>query len=212
MINVATADLITEGFMTGTAAQRTHMWRLRRDTRGEVGVFEDLQTLLVVVVGIAILLGSTLYNWSAISTTEQDQDLYDEAEHIVKQIEADEHLWAVNSYGDRYNDFYLKQSELLRLHYESENKTFIRSDYHYSVVFDDLNQHENETVTGSYPQSNPINITWLDRYHLGESEPVGKEMFVLQTKYTMVMDIQLDEYEWDVSVRHVCLVTVEVWR
>jgi len=211
MIKIASPDVITEGFMTATAAQAIWM-RFRRDTRGEVGVFEDLQTLLVVVVGIGILLGSTLYNWGAISSSEEDQDLYDEAEHIVKQIEANEHLWAHNSYGDRYNDFYIKQTELERISNEAEAKRTIRSDLSFQIVFDDLNQDEDRSFRGSYPPGNSTEYNWRDRYVIGEPAPEGKDTVVLSIQYAMVMDVQLAQYEWDVSVRHVCLVTVEVWR
>lgn len=197
--------------MTATIAQATWM-RLRRDTRGEIGVFEDLQTLLVVVVGVGILLGSTLYNWSAISSTEEDQDLYDEAEHIVKQIEANDQLRAVNSYGDTYNDFLLKQTELYQLMNETYAKRFIRSDYHFEIVFDDLNQDETISFVGSYPEPNATKYQWRDYYVIGEPVPESKDTVVLQVQYTMVMDVQLAQYQWDVSVRHACLVTVEVWR
>jgi len=198
--------LITEGFMTGTIAQALWM-NLRRDTRGEIGVFEDLQTLLVVVVGIGILLGSTMYNWGAISSTEEDQDLYDEAEHIVKQIEADEHLKAHNSYGALYNDFMIKQSELTRLFKEGDFDEVVRSDLKYSVTFDDL-------VIG--PENEVINETariwWYDRYTFGDTVPEGKETMVFTVQYAMVMDRQIDLQEYDVSLRHPCLVTVVVWR
>jgi hypothetical protein len=203
--------IITEGFMTGTAAQAIWM-RLRRDTRGEVGVFEDLQTLLVVVVGIGILLTSTLYNWGAISATEEDQDLYDEAEHLVKQIEANEQLWSINSYGDRYNDLYLRQTELHQLMDETKAKRAFRSDHNFQIVFDDLDQDEDRSFVGSYPPGNATGYNWTDRYVVGGPVPDGKDTAVLTVQYTMVMDVQLARYEWDVSVRHACLVTVEVWR
>ncbi|MCJ2539891.1 MAG: hypothetical protein LN414_01320 [Candidatus Thermoplasmatota archaeon] len=187
------------------------MW-LRSDTRGEVGVFEDLQTLLVVVVGVGILLGSSLYNWSAISSAEEDQDLYDEAEHIVKQIEANEQLMAVDSNGDRYNDFYLKQTEVYRLLNETIAKRTIRSDYNFQIVFDDQNQDENISFVGNFPEDNANEYHWNDTYVIGEPVPEGKEKVVLRVQYVMVMDIQGALYEWDVSVRHACLLTVEVWR
>jgi hypothetical protein len=194
--------LITERFMTASAAQANWM-RLRRDTRGEIGVFEDLQTLLVVVVGIGILLGSVLYNWGAISSTESDQDLYDGAEHIVKQIEAWERLMAINSYGSRYNDFHLRQPELATLTGGEQFEDHIRSDLNYQVTFDDL------VVTDAMhdPEGNLYST-----YQFGEEPPAGVESVVLRVQYTLVMEVNLGPQDYDVNERHPCLVTVEVWH
>jgi hypothetical protein len=198
--------LITEGFMTATAAQAIWM-RLRRDTRGEIGVFEDLQTLLVVVVGIGILLGSTLYNWSSLSSTELDQDLFDEAEHIVKQVESDPHLRAHNSYGGSYPDFMLKQSELSRLRREGGFDDMVRTDLRYNVRFDDLVIGPDDEVIDEEAR-----IWWFDHYTFGDTVPEGKETAVLVLQYALVMDIKLSIQDYDVGTRHPCLVTVEVWR
>ncbi|UCC92539.1 MAG: hypothetical protein JSW25_07695 [Thermoplasmata archaeon] len=178
------------------------MW-LRSDTRGEIGVFEDLQTLLVVVVGIGILLGSTLYNWEAISTTEADQDLYDEAEHIVKQIESWERLQAINSYGSRYTDFLLRQPELATLTSGNQFEDHIRSDMNYRVTFDDL-----VVPDGAHdPDANVFSF-----YQFGDEPPKEADSVVLQVQYALVMEVNLGPQDYDVSERHACLVTVEVWR
>jgi hypothetical protein len=86
--------------------------RISRDTRGEIGVFEDLQTLVVILVGIMVLLVSTMVNWSSFGEVEADQDLYDEAAHIIKQIEASDRMTAVNSFGSLYEEFALRQTDL----------------------------------------------------------------------------------------------------
>ncbi len=180
--------------------------RLRRDVRGEIGVFEDLQTLLVVVVGIAILLGSTLYNWSALSTSEQDQDLYDEAEHIVKQIEASDRLRAIDNLGNRYIEPLLSQYDLRVMIEDGGFEDEVRSDYHYNVTFDDLVQEEEidfEVTPGSR------NETWMIEYSFGEPVPEGKETVSMEVHYTLVMRTMTNR---DVSLRHPCLVTVVVWR
>ncbi|MCK5252337.1 MAG: hypothetical protein KAQ96_05280 [Thermoplasmata archaeon] len=181
--------------------------RFRRDTRGEIGVFEDLQTLLVVVVGVGILLGSTLYNWSAISSTEEDQDLYDEAEHIVKQIESYQHLRAHNNYGTTYTDFMLKQSELTRLWRDKDFDDVVRSDLRFNISFDDMViGPDNEVI------DNESKIWKYDHYTFGDTIPKDKETTVLTLQYTLVMDIKLGDQKYDVSQRHPCLVTVVVWR
>jgi len=192
--------------MTATTAQATKM-RFRRDTRGEIGVFEDLQTLLVVVVGVGILLGSTLYNWSAISSTEEEQDLYDEAEHIVKQIESDQHLRAHNHYGTLYTDFMLKHSELARLKKDSDFDDVVRSDLSFNISFDDMVIGPENEVIG-----NGSEIGKYDHYTFGDTIPKDKETAVLTLQYALVMDIKLADQDYDVSQRHPCLVTVVVWR
>jgi hypothetical protein len=194
--------LITEGFMTASAAQEPWM-RLRGDRRGEIGVFEDLQTLLVVLVGIAILLTSTLYNWSAISSTEQDQDLYDEAEHIIKQVESWERLQAINSYGSRYADFMLRQPELVTLTGSDQFEEHIRSDLSYQVTFDDLVVDDSQHDPSSGVHSS---------YVFGEEPPAGADTAALTTQYALVMEVYMGGQDYDVSERHPCLVTVVVWR
>ena len=187
--------------MTASAAHRAWM-RLRRDTRGEVGVFEDLQTLLVVVVGIAILLGSTLYNWSAISTTEQDQDLYDEAEHIVKQIESWDLLRAISNVGP-YQEFMLRQPELATMLGNDQFEDRIRSDLKYQVTFDDL--------TISDLDHDPVNGVH-STYVFGDEPPADVDSVSIQVQYALVMERPIMNQGVDVSERHPCLVTVVVWR
>jgi hypothetical protein len=188
--------------MTATAAQATWM-RLRSDTGGEIGVFEDLQTLLVVVVGIGILLGSTLYNWGAISETEEDKDLYDGAEHIVKQIESWDRLQAINSYGSPYPEFMLRQPEMVTLTEGDQFEDHIKSDLNYQVTFDDL-----EVPDG---QHDPTNGAY-SFYRFGEEPKANVDSVVLQVHYVLVMEVTIGLQEYDVSERHPCLVTVEVWH
>jgi hypothetical protein len=177
--------------------------RFRRDTRGEIGVFEDLQTLVVVVVAIGILLGSTLYNWSALSTTEADQDLYDEAEHIVKQIESWDRLQAINSYGSPYDDFLIRQPELFTLTGTEQFEDHIRSDYKYQVTFDDLAVSETQQSS-----DNRVNAAYV----FGDEPPADVDSVSLQIQYALVMEVPLGLQEYDVSQRHPCLVTVVVWH
>ncbi len=177
--------------------------RLRRDMGGEVGVFEDLQTLLVVLVGIAILLGSTLINWSTISSSEQDQDLYDEAEHIVKQIESWDRLRAINSYGSHYQDFMVRQLDLATLLDSGQFEERIRSDLRYQVTFDDLavSDDEHDPVNGVHSS-----------YVFGEEPPTKGDVVSLQVQYALVFEVPLVDQTYDVSERHPCRVTVVVWR
>ena len=180
--------------------------RLRRDTRGEVGVFEDLQTMVVVVAAVAVLLVSMMYNWSALSTSEGDQDLYDEAEHIVKQIEADDHLRAVNNYGSLYTEPLLRQPELARLVRDNDFNEIAKTDLHYNVTFDDLYIGAVDEV-----KNDSLGIDWRDAYSFGEPVPEGKDTAVLAVQYALVMEIEINNQEFDVSERHPCLVTVVVW-
>lgn len=177
--------------------------RLRRDQRGEVGVFEDIQTLFVVVVAIAILLTSTLYNWSALSASEQDQELYDETEHIVKQIESWDRLQAINSYGSQYPGFMLRQPELVTLLGSDQFEDEIRSDLGYRVTFDDLAVPDAEHDPGNGVYSS---------YVFGGEPPVKGDVVAIQVQYALVMEVHLGPQDYDVSERHPCLVTVEVWR
>lgn len=176
--------------------------RFRRDTGGEIGVFEDLQTLLVVVVAIVILLGSTLYNWSAIGSTERDQDLRDEAEHIVKQIEAWERLMAINSYGSQYPDFMLRQPDLATLVESDQFEDHVKSDLNYRVTFDDLtiNETQHSPDDGIY-----------STYEFGSEPPTDANIVAITVQYALVMEKSIGPQSKDVSSRHPCLVTVEVW-
>jgi hypothetical protein len=185
--------------------------RLRGDTRGEIGVFEDLQSLLVVVVAIAVLLSSILYNWSALSSTEEDQDLYDEAEHIVKQIEANHRLQAADNFASPYDEFLLSQYDLRIFVEQGGFEDEVRSDYDYNVTFDDLVVDEDHQFNYTTPQSR-LSYTWMDEYAFGDPVPEGKDTVVLELKYTLVMSLKISENRYDVSHRHPCLVTVVVWR
>ena len=157
----------------------------------------------MVVVGIAILLGSTLYNWSAVSSTEQDQDLYDEAEHIVKQVESWDRLQAINSYGSPYSEFMLRQPELATLLGTGQFDDRIGSDLEYRVTFDDLAVPDDQDDPGSGVHS---------RYVFGDEPPPTKDVVSLQVQYALVMEVYQGPQDYDVSQRHPCLVTVEVWR
>jgi hypothetical protein len=176
--------------------------RLRRDIRGEVGVFEDLQTLLVIVVGIAILLSSTLYNWSAFGSAEQDQEMYDEVEHLIDSVEAWDQLRAVNSYGSYYPEFQLRQSGLNGM----SNKAFqdhILSDLNYNISFDDLaipdGNHDPEDATFSY-------------YYFGKPVPEDKETVVAGVQYALIFEKDVGTGNGDVKIRHACIMTVVVWQ
>jgi hypothetical protein len=181
--------------------------RLRRDTRGEIGVFEDLQSLIVVVVAIAVLLGSVMYNWSSLSATEQDQDLHDEAEHIIRQIEASDRIRAIDNLGSPYDEPLLSQHDLRVMVEDGGFEDEVRSDYHYNVTFEDLVQEEEINFT--HAQGAVRNETWMLEYSFGEPVPEGKGTVSIEVHYTLVMHTMTSR---DVSLRHPCLVTVVVWR
>ena len=175
--------------------------RLRRDVRGEVGVFEDLQTLLVIVVGIAILLTSTLYNWSAFGSVEEDEEMYEEVEHLVEQVEAWDRLMAINSYGSHYPEFQLRQSSLDGMS-NQDFQDHIRSDLNYNITFDDLVIPDIDHDPGN-------NYSF---YEFGKPVPEGKETLVVQVQYSLVFEELLPGGDYDVSQRHACIMTVVVWR
>lgn len=169
--------------------------------RGEVGVFEDLQTLLVIVVGIAILLTSTLYNWSAFGSAEQDQGMYDEVEHLVEQVEAWDRLMAINSYGSHYPEFQLRQSSMDGLT-NTDFQDHIRSDLNYNITFDDLvikdTDHDGNNVYSYYEFGKPV--------------PEDKETVVAHVQYSLVFEELLPGGDYDVSQRHATIMTVVVWQ
>lgn len=177
------------------------MW-LRSDTRGEIGVFEDLQTLVVVVVGIAILLGATLYNWATYGEMEQEQELYDEAAHIIKQVEAWDWLGAINSYGSPYPDFMIWQPNLIGLT-KNDTRDDIKSTLHFHITFDDLvvPDSEHDPGAGNYSY-----------YSLGDPIPEGKETVAASVQYTLVFGVNITTTDFDVFERHACIMTVVVWR
>ena len=170
---------------------------------GEIGVFEDLQTLVVVVAAITVLLVSILFNWSSLSALERDQDLYDEAEHIIDDIESWERLEAVNSYGNRYPEFLIRQPELVTLIKEGGFEDKIRSDLNYNVTFDDL-------VVSDDDQDGNAGV--YSKYEFGDPVPEDSETVVTQVHYVLVMEKRLGPQDFDVSQRHACLLTVVVWR
>jgi hypothetical protein len=183
--------------------------RFRRAVGGEIGVFEDMQTLVIIVVGIVILLGSTLYNWTSFEGVVEDQELYDEAEHILRQIEGWDYIRSRNSYDSQYEDFHLWQLHLANMTMPTGTKfeDRIRSDLHYSVTFDDLaisdGEDTSDRTTGEGDYS---------KYQFGETIPEGKDTIALQAHYTLIMGSKIRPGEFDVRERHPCLVTVVVWR
>lgn len=183
---------------------------LRGDEGAEIGVFEDLQTLLVVVVGLAVLVASALYNWGVVADFDEGQRLYDAARDVLRAVEAWDRLRASDPLLIRYNDFMLYQPELATM-YGNRNVTDdfserVRVDAHYNVTFDDLDVPDAEHGGGN--ASHPT----YSFYSFGEPVPDGAELVALQTHYALVMATNVTSYSQDVSVRHLCLVTVEVWR
>jgi len=169
--------------------------------RGEVGVFEDLQTLLVIVVGIAILLASILYNWSAFGTAEQDQEMYDEVEHLIEQVEAWDRLMAINSYGSHYPDFQLRQTSMDGMT-NTDFKDHIRSDLNYNITFDDL-------VIKDIHHDGENNYSY---YEFGKPVPEDEETVVAHVQYSLVFEELSPGGDYDVSQRHACIMTVVVWQ
>ena len=176
--------------------------RLRRDQVAEIGVFEDLQTLIVILIGITILLASTLFNWSAFGSLERDQDLFDEAERLIAAVEAWDQLRAINSFSNPYPTFLLRQAELATTN-NSKFMDQIKSDYNYYIIFDDLtipdSQHNIDAGIHSY-------------YEYGDPLPDGNEAVTAQVQYALVFEIHLGNHEYDVSERHACLMKVVVWQ
>ena len=188
--------------------------RFLRDEGGEVGLFEDLQTLVIVMVGIVVLLGSTMFNWSAFSDIEEDQELYDEAERLIDAIESWDRLRAVNFYGSDYKDFVLRQPELAALmknaeqaasmNYTDQFSERIRSDLHYHISFDDLEVDDaaHDPSAGNY-----------SIYRFGD--PMlddHTEAISVKVQYALVRETHIVDEKYDVSERPACLVTVVVWR
>jgi len=180
---------------------------LRADEGAEIGVFEDLQTLLVVVVGLTVLVASALYNWGVVASFDEGQDLYDAARDVLRAVEAWDRLRARDQLLIKYDDFMLHQPELASI-YRNRNVSDdfaerVRVDAHYNVTLDDLDvgdaEHRRDNLTFSY-------------YEFGEQVPDGVELVTLRTHYALVMATNVTSYSQDVSVRHLCLVTVEVWR
>jgi len=180
------------------------MMSLRADRRAEVGVFEDLQTLLVVVVGITVLLGSTLFNWSVIDRVNQEQDVYDSAADVLRSVESWNRLRAVDENDSPFQYFMINQYELFVLQNATPGRfeEQVRSDHHYNITFDDINitdAEENRTA-GNYSM-----------FKFGEPLP-GKtvDTVVLRTRYTMVFTTKVGNLK-DTTTRHLCDVTVVVW-
>lgn len=168
-----------------------------------MGVFEDLQTLMVVVVGIAILLASTMYNWSAFGTVEQDQELFDEAEHLIDAVESYDRIRAINNFGSIYPEFLLRQSELVILTNGTQFEEDIRSDLNYNITFDDLvipdGDHDADGGNFSY-------------YQFGKPAPEDTETVVARVQYSLVFEEKIGIQQYDVNERHACIMTVVVWR
>lgn len=178
--------------------------RLLGDLRAEIGFFEDLQTLVILLVGIAVLLASTLLNWSSFGEAQADQELYEEAEHLVSEIESWQRIKAVNSYGSTYNEFLLRQADLAQLA-NGTNRQFtdqIRSDLSYNITFDDL-----VVPDTSHDPANEV----FSHYQFGPPAPKGVERAVLTVQYALVFESGVVP-DLDVGVRHACLMTVVVWR
>ncbi len=176
------------------------------DQHGEIGYFEDLQTLVIIVIGISVLLGSTVFNWSAFGTIEEDQDLFDEAEHLVESIESWDRIRAINSWGSMYEVFTLRQPELITLlKNPNQFSDEIRSDLHYNVTFDDLevDDGEHEPANGNYSY-----------YRFGDALLDDQvDAISIRVQYALVMERTLPSgQDFDVSERHACLMMVVVWR
>ncbi len=168
-----------------------------------MGVFEDLQTLMVVVVGIAILLASTMYNWSAFGSVEQDQELFDEAERLIDAVESYDRIRAINNFGSIYPEFLLRQSELAILTNGTQFEEDIRSDLNYNITFDDLviPDGDHDTDGGNF-----------SFYQFGKPAPEDTETVVARVQYSLVFEEETGIQQYDVGERHACIMTVVVWR
>ena len=177
---------------------------LRADRRAEVGAFEDLQTLVVIVVGITVLLGSTLFDWSVIDRVDQEQAVYDSAADVLRSIEAWDRIRAYDEIDALIPFFMIRQPELVVLVTTSQGRfeEQIRSDFHYNVTFDDVEISDagEDRATGNY-----------SKFQFGEPLPgTGVDTAVLRTHYTLVFLTRVGELK-DTSIRHLCDTTVVVW-
>lgn len=182
------------------------MRRLRGDRTAEIGAFEDLQALLVVVVGIAVLVASALYNWGAVGQAHEDQELYDAADDLLAAFEASNVLRAVDMHGLPTALFMIDQRSLASYSMGNNTENFLRefrSDFQYNVTFDDL-----DVPDGADNESAKV----YSRYVFGEPLPgEGVESVLLKANYVLVM-LKGTALPYDVSERHLCLVTVVMWR
>jgi hypothetical protein len=182
------------------------MRRLRGDRTAEVGVFEDLQALLVIVVGIAVLIASALYNWGAVAQSHEDQELYDAVEDLLAAFEASNILRAVDMHGLPTDSFMLDQRSLASYSMGNNTENFLRefkSDFPYNVTFDDL-----DVPDGADNKTAMV----LSAYKFGEPPPgEGVETVALKAQYVLVM-LKGNTLPYDDSERHICLVTVVMWR
>ncbi len=182
------------------------MRRLRGDRTAEIGVFEDLQALLVVVVGIAVLIASALYNWGAVAQAHEDQELYDAADDLLAAFEASNVLHAVDMHGLPTASFMIDQRSLASYSMGNNTENFLRefrSDFTYNVTFDDL-----DVPDGADNRTTMV----LSKYSFGEPLPrEGGETVVLRAQYALVM-LKGRTLPYDDSERHLCLVSVVMWR
>jgi hypothetical protein len=179
------------------------MRRLRGDRTAEIGVFEDLQVLLVVVVGIAVLIASALYNWGAVADFDDVQSLYDAAEDLMRAFQASGRLSVTDEFGYPATPFVMNQQylEIFKEYPDNFNGSF-KSDVDYNISFEDrggLGANATPYPNATYMFGSPIPGS-------------GVETVTLQANFPMLMYIEVNGTVVDPAPRHVCLVTVVVWR
>ncbi len=168
-----------------------------------VGTYTWRRCLIVTVVGMLLIAGTTMYFWSALEDYREEQVLFDTAEDIVRQVNSLEYLRAVNSTGTDYDYLVLSKPAL---EWFSDHpwrlESNITSDFQYRIVFDDLNVSDVDHNPG---------LDMSSKYRFGGEPPWGAEVVTLEVHYCLHLDLTHIGHGYEL-VRHVCLMTVEVWR
>jgi hypothetical protein len=157
----------------------------------------------MVVVGMLLISGTVMYFQWSLEEYRKEQVLFDTAEDIVKQVNSLDYLRAVNSTGSDYDYLVLSKPALeWYLDHPGRFEGNITSEYRYRIVFDDLNVSDVDHNPG---------LNMSSKYRFGGEPPWDAEVATLKVHYCLHLDLTHIGHAYEL-VRHVCMMTVEVWR
>lgn len=159
--------------------------------------------VVAFIVGTTLIVASFVYTDHRQDVYEDEMRPYDAAIYLVEQVNHNGYLRGVGVDGKEYG--YVVLSKMSLEWYADHPGRFeenITSEFHYRITFDDLNISDED--------HNPV-IDLSSFYIFGETPPRGADVVKVEVHYAIHLRTLAVPHVFYEDVRHVCLMTVEVW-
>jgi hypothetical protein len=163
----------------------------------------SLALVLVVCIAVLMILGSIQHANSRWSDYQEGMEPYDATLDLVEQVDGNQYLRGVDANGTEYD--YVVLSKVSLEWYAAHTGRLeenLTSSFHYRLTFDDVD------VSDTY--HNPGQM-WSSHYTFGEDPPSGAETVRIDVPYALHLHTSGADPGIPSKLRHLCILTVEVW-